>query len=102
MLLEFSVSNHKSIKDKITFSMIAGKDNTDEEKLLSYDKYRVLRSTVIYGANGSGKSNFIDAIQFVKHLVINSINNQPGQDIRQVPHKLLGIDADSTYSICYC
>lgn len=84
---------------KITFSMIAGKDNTDEDKLLNYERYRILRSGVIYGANGSGKSNFIDAILFVKNLVINSINHQPGQDIRQLPHKLLSIDADSTYSM---
>lgn len=99
MLLEFSCSNHKSVKDKITFSMVAGKDNTDEEKLMPYDKYRVLRSSVIYGANGSGKSNFIDAISFVKNLVLNSINHQPGQGIRQLPHKLLGFDKDSSYSI---
>lgn len=99
MLLEFSCSNHRSVKEKITFSMIAGKDNTDEDKLMLYDKYRVLRSSVIYGANGSGKSNFVDAVQFVKNLVINSINLQPGQGIRQMPHKLLGMDADSSYSI---
>lgn len=99
MLLEFSCTNHKSIKDKIVFSMIAGKDNTYEDLLLEYDKYRILRNSVIYGANGSGKSNFIDAILFVKSLVLNSINHQPGHGIRQIPHKLLGIDADSTYSI---
>lgn len=99
MLLEFSCSNHKSIKDKIIFSMVAGKDNTSEDLLMPFDKYRVLRSSVIYGANGSGKSNFIDAISFVKNLVINSINHQPGKGIRQLPHKLLGFDTDSTYSI---
>lgn len=99
MLLEFSCSNHKSVKDKITFSMIAGKDNANEEALLSFDKYRILRSSVIYGANGSGKSNFIDAILFVKNLVVNSINHQPGQGIRQIPHKLMGFDTDSTYTI---
>ena len=99
MLLEFSCSNHRSVKEKITFSMIAGKDNADEDKLMLYDKYRVLRSSVIYGANGSGKSNFVDAVHFVKNLVINSINLQPGQGIRQMPHKLLGMDADSSYSI---
>lgn len=99
MLLEFSCSNHKSVKDKIIFSMIAGKDNVDEELLIPYDKYRVLRSSVIYGANGSGKSNFIDAISFMRNLVLESINHQPGQGIRQLPHKLLGFDLDSTYSI---
>ena len=65
MLLEFSCSNHKSIKETISFSMIAGKDNTFEDKLLQYDKYRVLRSSVVYGANGSGKSNISDAIRWV-------------------------------------
>lgn len=69
MLLEFTCSNYRSIKDKITFSMIAGKDTTAEDTLIMYDKFRVLRSSAIYGANGSGKSTFVDAIHFVRSLV---------------------------------
>lgn len=99
MLLEFSVSNHKSIRAQITFSMIAGSDDSDEDRLMYYDRYRVLRSAVIYGANGSGKSNFVDAVRFVRNLVVNSITNQPGEGIAQVPHKLSGFDEDSSYSI---
>jgi hypothetical protein len=59
----------------------------------------VLKSAVVYGANGAGKSNFIDAISFVKFLVTQSINNQPGQGIRQTPHKLDGFEKESTYRI---
>ena len=70
MLLEFSCSNHKSIGEKIVFSLIAGSDTFREEKAFEFGKYKVLPSAVIYGANGSGKSNFIDAISFVKNLVI--------------------------------
>lgn len=33
MLLEFRCSNHRSIKEEIKFSMIAGSDNTSEEFL---------------------------------------------------------------------
>ena len=99
MLLEFSCSNHRSIKDKVTFSAIAGKDTTDEELLLQYGSIRILKNAVIYGANGSGKSNLIDAIAFMRKLVLNSIKNQPGQGIKQQPHKLAGLDVDSTYSI---
>lgn len=99
MLLEFSCSNHKSIKDRVTFSAVAGKDTTNEDLLFQYGSVRVLKNAVIYGANGSGKSNLIDAIAFVRKLVINSIKNQPGQGIKQQPHKLAGIDTDSTYSI---
>lgn len=97
MLLEFSCSDHKSIKNPILFSTIAGKDTTNEDSLYSYGSIRVLRTAVIYGANGSGKSNFVDAIRFVKNLVINSINYQPGQGISQNPHKLSDADAESKY-----
>ena len=99
MLLEFSCSNHKSIQDKILFSALAGTDDTHEEKLINFSKYRILRSALIYGANGSGKSNFIDAVSFVQNLVINSIKHQIGQGIRQSPHKLCSIGIESTYSI---
>lgn len=99
MLLEFSCSNHKSIKDMVTFSIIAGKDTTFEDSLKRFGNQRVLKTAVIYGANGSGKSNLVDAIQFVKVLVINSINYQPGQGISQSIHKLSPADSDSEYRI---
>jgi len=99
MLLEFSCSNHKSIRNEVLFSALAGKDSTYEEKTKEFGNHRVLKSAIIYGANGSGKSNFIDAIDFTKNLVVNSINHQPGQGIRQQPHKLSGFENDSTYKI---
>ena len=99
MLLEFSCSNHKSIRDKILFSALAGTDDTHEEKLINFSKYRVLRSALIYGANGSGKSNFVDAVSFLKNLVVNSINYKIGQGIRQNLHKLCPGGSESTYSV---
>lgn len=99
MLLEFSCSNHRSIRDEILFSAIAGSDKTHAENIEKAADVEVLKSSVIYGANGSGKSNFIDAISFVKNLVSNSINHQPGQGILQVPHKLEGYERKSNYKI---
>lgn len=99
MLLEFACSNHKSIRSEVLFSTLAGSDSTHEDKLYEVAGVRVLKSAVIYGANGSGKSNFIDAIAFVKNLVMNSINYQPGQGIRQIPHKLDGFEKESSYKI---
>ena len=66
MLLEFSCSNHKSIRKDVLFSALAGTDTTKIEDTKEFGKYRVLKSAVIYGANGSGKSNFLDAISFVR------------------------------------
>ena len=99
MLLEFSCSNHKSFKDKMMFSMIAGSDDANKELLYDFGNFRVLNSAIIYGANGSGKSNLIDAILFVKNMVLNSIYHQPGQQVRQLAHKLLTINEDSEYYI---
>lgn len=99
MLLEFKCSNSKSIKEEVTFSMIAGSDHTSEELLKEFGNLRVLRSAVIYGANGSGKSNFISALSFMCNLVSNSINYQPGQIVFQARHKLSTEETPSEYSI---
>ncbi len=99
MLLEFSCSNHKSIKDKVTFSLLAGSDNTFEEHLKVHDSFRVLRTAVIYGPNGSGKSNFLSAIAFVSSLVATSINNQPGQGVFQARHKLSEPGSPSEFAV---
>lgn len=99
MLLEFSCSNHRSIRDKVLFSTLASKDNTHEERIEEIADFRILKSAVIYGANGSGKSNFVEAISFVKNLVSNSIMHQPGQGIRQFPHKLEGFQSKSVYQV---
>jgi len=99
MLLEFSCSNHKSIKEKIVFSAIASKDPSFENELIDIGSSKVLRSAAIYGANGSGKSNFIGSLDFVKALVINSINHQPGENILQPIHKLSEANSESDYGI---
>lgn len=98
-LLEFSCSNHRSIRDEVVFSMLAGKDTAHEEKAEEIAGVKVLKSAVVYGANGAGKSNLIDAVSLVKYLVANSIVNQPGQGIRQCPHKLDGFEKESIYRI---
>ena len=99
MVLQFSCSNHKSIRKKVTFSAIAGSDNTFEETLKPFSNVRVMRSAVIYGANGSGKSNFISALEFMRDLVSESIKHQPGQGIFQAPHKLNSDSVPSEYDI---
>ncbi len=72
MLIEFSVSNFRSIKDMQTLSFLATAMNEHEKTNVfqATDKVRLLKSTCIYGANGSGKSNLVKAlwamISFIK------------------------------------
>ena len=69
MLVEFSVDNFKSIKDNIRFSMLAS--TRDKENLFEIRDYKLLTSSVIYGANASGKSNFLKAMAFMSRFVLN-------------------------------
>lgn len=72
MLIEFSVSNFRSIKDMQTLSFLATAMNEHEKTntIQVTDKVRLLKSTAVYGANGSGKSNLVKAmwamVNFIK------------------------------------
>lgn len=99
MLLEFTCSNHKSIRDTIRFTAIANADTSHEESLAAFDKQKVIKAAVIYGANGSGKTNFIDAIRFVQELVVNSVNYKPEAEILCAPFKTDGIEKESIYTM---
>lgn len=64
MLIQFSVKNFMSIKNEAIFSMVAGtgEENTDNVINIENSKDKYLKSTAIYGANASGKTNFMRAI----------------------------------------
>ncbi|MFN5983101.1 MAG: AAA family ATPase [Fluviicola sp.] len=77
MLLQFSIKNFKTFKDKAILSLIASnydKDTRELDNIYQDDKFnlRILKSAVIYGANASGKSKFIDALAFMRQFVIKS------------------------------
>lgn len=65
MIHEFSVQNFLSIRDKQTISFVATSDKTLADELIIEPKpgVRLLRMSMIYGANASGKSNLLQAIQ---------------------------------------
>lgn len=87
MLIQFSIKNFMSIKDKITFSMLASKDKEHEENLIKGEKENYLRTAVIYGANASGKSNLFKAINIVIMMLRNSNNMQPKMLLPFFPFK---------------
>ena len=77
MILEFSVSNFRSIKGKQTFSLIASSarsksENTFNVTLTNGDKIKLLKTAAIYGANGSGKSNFIRFLFEIRKFIVKS------------------------------
>ena len=71
MLLNFEFSNFRSFKDKTTLTMQAGPQTTFNERLIRADSKRILPAAVIYGANASGKTNVIFALECLRDIVIN-------------------------------
>jgi len=69
MLLQFTVNNYKSIKDTTTFSMAT--TSKDRGNSFKVKKYELLQSAIVYGANASGKSNFLKALIFMRRIVLN-------------------------------
>ena len=78
MLLEFNVENFLSIKNLSTLSMIGVKSFKEHEETNTFKiekNLKVLKSAVIYGNNASGKSNLLNAIGFMKGVVLNSFRD---------------------------
>ena len=78
MLIEFTVGNFKSFRDRTTFSMIAA-NLTSDDPALDRDNVvpmkkdlRLLKSAAVYGANASGKSNLGLALKFMRQFVLDS------------------------------
>ena len=72
MILEFSVANFLSFKDKVTFSMLANATNgLDDNYIISNDR-RILKTNAIYGANASGKTNLFKILTIVISMLRSS------------------------------
>lgn len=110
MLIEFSVTNYRSILERQTLNMTASTYFKELESLNTFmpDQNdgvpRLLRSTVLYGPNASGKSTLIQALQFVRGQVLNSQKeSQAGDVIDVVPFKLTADSrtADSEFEVTF-
>lgn len=93
MLIEFTVTNFLSFREKTTLSLISAKggelkdSNTFDPKAPSMPT--LLQGSVIYGANASGKSNFIKALKMMRRLVLRSAReSQANEELSIVPFLL--------------
>ncbi|OGP59148.1 MAG: hypothetical protein A2V67_07565 [Deltaproteobacteria bacterium RBG_13_61_14] len=107
MLIEFSVENFLSFKERATLSMVAAKDNALPPNFIRSAQgtnLNLLKSAVVYGANASGKSNLIDAIRFMRNFLRTSTQNQQGDTpIKITPFKLDAamVSKPSTFDITF-
>lgn len=97
MLIEFSVENFLSFDERVTLSLVAAPELDATDGLLANTfegpgGIRLLKSALLFGANASGKSNFVRAVLFAVSFIVGSAKDtQAGEEIGVKPFRL-GVD----------
>lgn len=88
MLLRFSLQNWMSFLDEVSFTMLATPERQHGDRIPRIAKYqtRVLPIGALYGGNASGKTNFFQALNFVRRLILRG--NEPDRPIPVTPFQL--------------
>ncbi len=86
MIIEFEATNFRSIKEPVSFSFEADaskshRDNYFEKELDGGKTIRLLKTAVMYGANASGKSNFLKALFALRYFVVESHRFDTGEAV---------------------
>lgn len=90
MLLNFAVTNYRSIKERQVFSLMAVEGLPHEESLIrSKDGIQILPVALLFGANASGKSNILRAFGMMRQMVLNSVRLNPGDTLDEYEPFLL-------------
>lgn len=88
MLINFTVKNFRSFKHEKTFHMEASSIKEHKNSVFKTGKYKLLPLAVLYGANSSGKSNFIKAIATMRSMVRRSVLLNNGDSLPYNPFAL--------------
>lgn len=95
MLLRFSASNFRSLKDEQELSLIASSlaGSVDGVTQVRGFEHGILRVAAVYGANASGKTNVLRALNFMAGAVEDSQASwKPDQ---RIPRQAFRLDHDS-------
>ena len=74
MLCQFTVKNFKSIRDEVTFDMQAAAISEHEDRIIKdEDDELYLPVSAVYGPNGGGKSNVLEALHSLVTKVLRPL-----------------------------
>ena len=75
MLIQFKVSNFLSFDGEQIFAMNAGKARKYSDRLYHHKNFKLDKCKVVLGANASGKSNLVYALEFMKRMIVKGLPN---------------------------
>ena len=88
MLLEFTIENFLSYKDKVCFSMEADSTQGLDDNYVVFDENKkILKTAAIYGANASGKSNLFKVLSTIIDMLKYSSNMNINDTLPIIPFK---------------
>lgn len=101
MLVQFTIENHRSIKESAVISFAASKDKSLESCLIHPDEKRTLLPVLaVYGANAAGKSNVLHALMTMKDMIVGSSSKlSKGQKLPWEP--FAGNNRPTSFEIMY-
>jgi AAA15 family ATPase/GTPase len=105
MLIEFSVTNFRSIRNKQTFSMVADASTDLQYTNILGTKLKgisLLPCAVIYGPNAAGKSNLIRAMGVMREIILNSADRgQESKPIKGIDPHALSKDEPTEFEVIF-
>jgi uncharacterized protein len=88
MLIDFKTKNFRTYFDEANISMIPSLKRDLKETLITNGNYKFLPNAVIFGANASGKSNILIAIEMLKEFILSKTINSTENDFNAVKNML--------------
>ena len=83
MLQEIKIKNFKSFRDEVELSFESSADDRYSSTVTMPDGVKLIRFAVVLGANASGKSNLLEAIEFLRSFWNKiPVKNDEGTDVQ--------------------
>ncbi len=90
MLLDFTVGSYRSFYEKRTLTLQAQKlSEAATDNVATVSSHNVLKTLAVYGANSSGKTNLITAINSMAYCVLSSVKLNSQNTLPYDPFLLL-------------
>lgn len=80
MIIRFTLENWKPFRESTTFNMLATRERKFGERVFKLKKYqtRILPIAIIHGFKETGKTNFVEALEFIRRMVCYGVShNEP-------------------------
>ena len=102
MIINFSLQNFGSVKDKQTLTFEADKsEHLNDYYIIDVSGFRLLKLALIYGANASGKTTILKGLEFLRDLVLepeekktDSLEFRPFLFDKETPNQYIILKSD--------